>query len=451
MSGNGRYIAYQSAATNLLGAGDTNQKLDIFVFDRQRRVTHRVSTNDNLVEADDHSQNPAMSLSGRFVVFESFADNLAGGNPGTPLVPISDIFLHDRDTDGDGVFDERGGIGTQLRQRQQVPAEPHQPQHRTVNHLRRPLRRVRDGGRQRQGGQDLQLAGFQPRPRHLFIWDRQLGTVTRRLREDGQGELPGASGAPIISGNGNLLLFRTQAVNSGGPSAPGRTVASAVVDTAVSGDGKSTTGEVPSPTTDTPPPADVPPPPPTGSTEDPATSGDGNTTGNTTEPDPGTGEAEPVVEVEELPEDEDGTPSIGALFPWSRRPRVGGNDVEIPGRELPAGRPDDGALERRVDSLHLRQQRARPRHRATVADGLRRAGQRPRRGQPRGQQRGRVPLRRRPGCTPTITSLNPANPSGPVTGGTQVIIAGSGFSGPQRPVRCPGRHHHECRTPTRSR
>ena len=142
---------------------------------------------------------------------------------------------------------------------------------------------------------------------------------------------------------------------------------SAVVDTAVSGDGKSTTGEVPV--------ADdrraaasrqVPPPPPTGSTEDPATSGDGNTTGNTTEPDPGTGDAEPVVELDELPEDADGTPSIGGLSPSSGA-TAGGNVVEIRGANfIPAV---DGAMERGGDPLQPRQQRAGPRHCATVADG----------------------------------------------------------------------------------
>jgi Tol biopolymer transport system component len=427
VSGNGRYIAYQSAATNLLGAGDTNGKLDIFVFDRQRRLTRRVSTNGNFIEADDHSRNPAMSLSGRFVVFESFADNLAGGNPGTPLVPISDIFLHDRDTDGDGVFDERGGIDTQLVSRNRC-------QQNLTNHSIEPS--ITYDGRfvvfatvagNANVDEICNRADFNG-ARDIFIWDRLLGTVTRRLSEGGQGELPGASGAPIISGNGNLLLFRTQAMNSGGGSAPGGSVGSAVVDAAVSGDGKSTTGEVPSPTTDTPPPADVPPPPPTGSTEEPATSGDGNTTGNTTEPDPGTGDAEPVVELEELPEDEDGTPSIGALSPSSGT-TAGGNVVEIWGANFQPGAqttvrwngvsipftfvnsalvrvtapPSPTGFDTTVSVRVVVNLEASNEVEYNYVGGL---------------------------VTPTITSLNPANPTGPVTGGTQVIIAGSGFSTP---------------------
>ena len=55
--------------------------------------------------------------------------------------------------------------------------------------------------------------------RDIFIWDRLGDPPTlRRLSEPSNGsDLPGASGAPVLSGNGNLLLFRTQAVNAGSP------------------------------------------------------------------------------------------------------------------------------------------------------------------------------------------------------------------------------------------
>ena len=152
----------------------------------------------------------------------------------------------------------------------------------------------------------------------------------------------------MLSGNGNLLLFRTQAVNAGGSggSSPRSLSATAfAVTDADSGDGKSTTGGVPSPTTDNPPPADVPPPPPSGSTEDPATSGDGNTTGTTVEPDPGTGGGEPDIELDETPPDADGTPFIAALSP-SAGPTTGGNVVDIQGANFVNGQRR--AVERRL-------------------------------------------------------------------------------------------------------
>ena len=162
-----------------------------------------------------------MSLNGRFVVFESFANNLAGGRPSaTRSVPASDIFLHDRDTDEDGVFDETGEHRHAARQRQSVRHAADQPQHRAVDHLRRQLRGVRDRGRQRQGRRELRRRSTATRARDIYIWDRLGDPPTlRRLSEPSDGsDLPGASGAPVLSGNGNLLLFRTQAVNAGGAS-----------------------------------------------------------------------------------------------------------------------------------------------------------------------------------------------------------------------------------------
>jgi Tol biopolymer transport system component len=332
ISGNGRYVAYQSSATNLVGPNiDGNRKIDVFAFDRMRRVTRLMSTTFDGQLADGHSRKPAMSLSGRWVVFESLADNLAGGNPGNPQTgQISDIILHDRDTDEDGVYDENLNVGNQL-------VSVNRCEQNLTNHSIDPS--ITYDGRfvvfatvASNAKVDENCApDDRNRARDIFIWDRLFGAVTRRLSEGGQGELPGASGAPIISGNGNLLLFRTQAVNAGsGPSSPGTIVAAAGED------GKSTTGGVPSPTTDTPPPADVPPPPPTGSTEDPATSGDGNTTGNTVEPDPGTGEGEPEMELEETPPDADGTPFIAGLSP-SAGPTAGGAIVEIQGANFLPG------------------------------------------------------------------------------------------------------------------
>ena len=48
------------------------------------------------------------SQDGRFVAFLSFASNLVPGDTNG----VADIFLRDRDTDGDGVFDEPGAVST---------------------------------------------------------------------------------------------------------------------------------------------------------------------------------------------------------------------------------------------------------------------------------------------------------------------------------------------------
>jgi Tol biopolymer transport system component len=112
ISANGRYVAFESVATNLLGAGnDTNGRPDIFVRDRQAPTTIRVSIHSNgTTEGDNRSNSPSISGDGRHVAFESWATNLvATGGDAFP-----DIYVHDRDADGNGTYDDPapGGIST---------------------------------------------------------------------------------------------------------------------------------------------------------------------------------------------------------------------------------------------------------------------------------------------------------------------------------------------------
>ena len=57
---------------------------------------------------NNNSVLPAMSATGRFVAFMSFASNLVPGDTNG----VEDVFLRDRDTDADGVFDEPGAVST---------------------------------------------------------------------------------------------------------------------------------------------------------------------------------------------------------------------------------------------------------------------------------------------------------------------------------------------------
>ena len=91
ISGDGRYVAFDSAATNLV-AGDTNTDLDIFVHDLLSGATERASVSSAGVEGNSHSSHPAISADGRYVAFESTASNLVTGDTNLR----SDIFVHDR-------------------------------------------------------------------------------------------------------------------------------------------------------------------------------------------------------------------------------------------------------------------------------------------------------------------------------------------------------------------
>ncbi|MBN1343638.1 MAG: chitobiase/beta-hexosaminidase C-terminal domain-containing protein [Phycisphaerae bacterium] len=93
LSGDGRYVAFESQATNLV-SGDTNDAVDIFVADRQTSQITRVSVSSSAAQADGSSYDPRISPDGRYVAFSSRATNLVGGDTND----ASDIFLHDRQT-----------------------------------------------------------------------------------------------------------------------------------------------------------------------------------------------------------------------------------------------------------------------------------------------------------------------------------------------------------------
>jgi Tol biopolymer transport system component len=90
VSADGRYVAFQSLASNLV-PGDTNGSWDVFVRDRQSGTTERVSVSGAGAQANSWSVSPAISADGRFVAFDSIASNLvANDTNGNP-----DVFLRD--------------------------------------------------------------------------------------------------------------------------------------------------------------------------------------------------------------------------------------------------------------------------------------------------------------------------------------------------------------------
>jgi Tol biopolymer transport system component len=93
ISADGRYVAYKSAASNLVD-GDSNNQDDIFVYDRERKVTERVSLGSGEGENNGNSDQPTLSADGRFVAFTSSASNLVANDTNG----VSDIFVYDRTT-----------------------------------------------------------------------------------------------------------------------------------------------------------------------------------------------------------------------------------------------------------------------------------------------------------------------------------------------------------------
>ncbi len=93
ISDDGRFEAFESGASNLV-SGDTNNVDDIFVHDIQTGQTTRVSVSSSGVEANGYSSSPAISGDGRYVAFYSDATNLVSEDTNG----CGDIFVHDRQT-----------------------------------------------------------------------------------------------------------------------------------------------------------------------------------------------------------------------------------------------------------------------------------------------------------------------------------------------------------------
>ena len=79
ISKGGRYVVFVSSATNLVG-NDGNAAADIFIRDRKKNKTKRVSTRSNGGEANGTSTQPSISADGRYVAFGSSASNLVSGD-----------------------------------------------------------------------------------------------------------------------------------------------------------------------------------------------------------------------------------------------------------------------------------------------------------------------------------------------------------------------------------
>ena len=91
ISGNGRFVAFTSGATNLV-SGDTNTTFDVFVRDRKTATTERASLGQRGVQGDGASLGATLSADGRIVAFLSASINLVRSDSNGQ----TDAFARDR-------------------------------------------------------------------------------------------------------------------------------------------------------------------------------------------------------------------------------------------------------------------------------------------------------------------------------------------------------------------
>jgi Tol biopolymer transport system component len=91
ISADGRYVAFYSYATNLVNA-EPHYYSDVYVHDRATHTTERVSVASDGTTGDSYSFSPSISADGRYVAFESYATNLVAGDTNG----MEDVFVRDR-------------------------------------------------------------------------------------------------------------------------------------------------------------------------------------------------------------------------------------------------------------------------------------------------------------------------------------------------------------------
>ena len=178
VSADGRYVAFVSWASTLV-PGDTNGSPDVFVHDRARHRTTRVSVRSDGAPANHGaSAYPVISADGRFVAFSNSSTNLVPGY----TRPGMRIYLHDR----------RRGRTTVVRSRR-----GRSDNYPSISANGRMVAFERSGRRSAR----------------ILVWDRK---ARRTLRVDVSTHDRGANAAsvtPAISANGRYVAFVSAASN----------------------------------------------------------------------------------------------------------------------------------------------------------------------------------------------------------------------------------------------
>jgi Tol biopolymer transport system component len=194
ISADGRYVAFDSWATNLV-SGDTNDKPDVFVHDRQTGQTTRVSVSSDGTQANNGANYPSISADGRYVAFESGATNLVSGDTNS----VTDIFVHDRQT-GQTTRVSVSSDGTQANEGPGWSGE--------TSSISADGRYVAFSS----GATNL-VSGDTNNLVDTFVHDRQTGVTTRvSIASDGT-QANGLSSPPSISADGRYVAFMSGATN----------------------------------------------------------------------------------------------------------------------------------------------------------------------------------------------------------------------------------------------
>jgi TolB protein len=189
-SPDGRFVAFDSGATNLPGAGPDQQ---VYLRDRETGETILMSkTSAGDPATGGGSYNPSISVDGRFVAFDSYATNL----PGSIGPTHSQVYVHDRSTGTTELVSQTPGG---------VKAERGFSDSSSISG---------DGRFVLFESKARNLPGALPDGQdQIYLRDLQQGTTSLVSQTTGGAPADGDSEDPAISRDGRFLGFESQATN----------------------------------------------------------------------------------------------------------------------------------------------------------------------------------------------------------------------------------------------
>lgn len=190
ISSDGRYVVYDSDASNLV-ANDTNNVTDVFLFDRLTATTRRISVTTTSQQAAGRSSYPVIAANNRQVTFVSFAPNMHPDDP----APNGDIYVRDLVSNTTALISR--GLNNQP-----TNGDSHYPV-------------ISADGRfiAYHGEASNIVPGDTNNTADIFLYDGQSG-VTKRVSLSANGiQGNGPSNVAAISGNGRVVAFHSPASN----------------------------------------------------------------------------------------------------------------------------------------------------------------------------------------------------------------------------------------------
>ncbi|WP_206756009.1 DUF4347 domain-containing protein, partial [Phormidium sp. FACHB-592] len=190
INSDGRYVTFASTASNLV-ANDNNNTTDVFFWDRQTSNLTLVSHTTTANTGDQYSSQPTISSDGRYVAFSSAASNLVAGDSNN----AQDVFVWDRQT-GDITLVSHTSTGSSGSSHSSNPVISGDGNYITF---------VSNASNLVTG--DNNSAG------DIFLWERQTGSLTLVSRTSTGSSGNSSSTAPVISNDGRYVAFVSDASN----------------------------------------------------------------------------------------------------------------------------------------------------------------------------------------------------------------------------------------------